>query len=86
MQPWEKTLTDQKIADVLTYIRSEWGNTGGPVSAEGIAALRKEIAGHAASFKEADLKAVPDDANLPGGEGGAPPKPDANAAPAQPKA
>ena len=86
MQPWEKTLTDQKIADVLTYIRSEWGNTGGPVSAEGIAALRKEIAGHAASFKEADLKAVPDDANMPGGEAGAPPKPDANAAPAQPKA
>ena len=27
MQPWEKTLNDQKIADVLTYIRQEWGNT-----------------------------------------------------------
>jgi len=26
MQPWDKTLTDQKIADVLTYERSEWGN------------------------------------------------------------
>jgi mono/diheme cytochrome c family protein len=85
MQPWEKTLTDAKIADVLTYIRQEWGNTGGPVTPEGIAALRKELAGHAASFKEADLKAVPDDANLPGGEGAAPPKPDANAPPPQPK-
>ncbi|MBA3762300.1 MAG: cytochrome c [Chthoniobacterales bacterium] len=85
MQPWEKTLTDAKIADVLTYIRQEWGNTGSPVAAEGIAALRKELAGRASSFKEADLKAVPDDAMLPGGEGGAPPQPDANAAPPQPK-
>ncbi|MFN2509522.1 MAG: cytochrome c, partial [Chthoniobacterales bacterium] len=81
MQPWDKTLTDAKIADVLTYIRQEWGNTGGPVAPEGIAALRKEIAGRATSFHEADLKAVPDDANLPGGEAGAappagaPPKP-----------
>ena len=86
MQPWEKTLNDAKIADVLTYIRQEWGNTGGPVAPEGIAGLRKELAGHAASFKEADLKAVPDDANLPGGEGAAPPKPDANAPAPQPKA
>lgn len=85
MQPWEKTLTDAKIADVLTYIRQEWGNTGGPVAPEGIAALRKELAGHAASFHEADLKAVPEDANLPGGEGAAPPKPDANAPAPQPK-
>ena len=29
MQPWDKTLSDAKIADVLTYIRQEWGNTGG---------------------------------------------------------
>lgn len=80
MQPWEKALTDAKIADVLTYIRSEWGNNASPVSAEGISALRKELAGHPGSFHEGDLKAVPDDANLPGGEagaapGGAPPKP-----------
>ncbi len=86
MQPWEKTLTDAKISDVLTYVRQEWGNTAGPVPAEGISALRKELAGHPNSFHEPDLKAVPDDANLPGGEAGAPPKPDANAAPPPPKA
>ena len=68
MQPWEKTLTDQKIADVLTFIRQEWGNTGGPVSAEGVASLRKELGGRSESFTEPDLKAVPADANLPGGE------------------
>jgi mono/diheme cytochrome c family protein len=71
MQPWDKTLTDAKIADVLTYIRSDWGNNASPVTAEQIAALRKELAGHPASFHEADLQAIPADANLPGGEQGA---------------
>jgi mono/diheme cytochrome c family protein len=68
MQPWDKTLTDAKIADVLTYIRQEWGNKGGPVAAAQIAALRKELANHPDSFTEPDLKAVPDDAELPGAE------------------
>ena len=71
MQPWDKTLSDQKIADVLTYIRSEWGNKASPVTAEQIAALRKELANHPESWHEADLQAVPADANLAGGEQGA---------------
>ena len=73
MQPWEKTLTDQKIADVMTYIRQEWGNNAGPVSAEGVKALRAEVGGHPGSYREPDLKAVPDDAMLPGSEPGAAP-------------
>ena len=84
MQPWDKTLTDAKIADVLTYIRSEWGNKGGPVSAAQIAALRKELASHAESFTEADLKAVPEDAEIPGGEA-AGAKPAEAQSPAPPK-
>jgi mono/diheme cytochrome c family protein len=77
MQPWEKTLTDQKIADVLTYERSEWGNSASAVAAEQIAGLRKELAGHPDSFVEADLEGVPADAELSGGApaGAAPPKP-----------
>lgn len=67
MQPWDKTLSDAKIADVLTFIRQEWGNTGGPVATESVAALRKELASHPDSFTEADLKAVPPEENLPGG-------------------
>jgi hypothetical protein len=91
MQPWDKTLTDAKIADVLTYIRQDWGNKGAPVSPEGIAALRKELANHPDSFTEPDLKAVPEDANLPGSEPGAappgaPPNPQGSAAPPPPKA
>ncbi len=72
MQPWEKTLNDQKIADVLTYIRQEWGNKGAPVAAEGIGALRKEIAGRTELYTEAELLAVPNDVDV---EGGAPPAP-----------
>jgi mono/diheme cytochrome c family protein len=76
MQPWEKTLTDQKIADVLTYERSDWGNQASPVAAEQIAALRKELAAHPESFTEHDILAVPDE-DLPGGApaGTQPPKP-----------
>jgi hypothetical protein len=88
MQPWEKTLNDQKIADVLTYVRQEWGNTGGPVSAEGVSALRKELAGRSESFTEPDILAVPADAELPGAPAaGAVPaaKPGENPAAAPPK-
>ena len=59
MQPWDKTLTDQKIADVLTYERSEWGNNASPVTAEQIAALRKELANHPNSFTEPDYLQFP---------------------------
>ncbi|MGZ5002411.1 MAG: c-type cytochrome [Chthoniobacterales bacterium] len=87
MQPWE-SLGDQKVADVLTYVRGEWGNTGGPVTKDQVTALRKELASHPGSYTEPDLQAVPADENLPGGEaappGGAPPKPEGSAPP-QPK-
>src|SRR5713101_6757103 len=77
MQPWDKTLTDQRIADVLTYERSEWGNNASPVKAEEIAAQRKELANHPDSFTEPDLLGVPADAELSGGApaGAPPPKP-----------
>lgn len=85
MQPWEKTLTDQKIADVLTYVRQAWTNKASPITAEGVGALRKELAGRTESWKEADLHAVPEDAGLPGGaapaDQSAPPKGEAKPAP-----
>jgi mono/diheme cytochrome c family protein len=86
MQPWDKTLTDQKIADVLTYERSEWGNNASPVTTEQIAALRKELANHPNSFTEPDILAVPADEDLSGGApaGGAPPKPGEAAKPGEP--
>ncbi len=88
MQPWDKTLTDQKIADVLTYERSEWGNSASAVTGEQIAALRKELANHPESFTEPDLQGVPADAELSGGEAapkpGEAPKPGTTPAPPAP--
>ncbi|HEV2803293.1 MAG TPA: c-type cytochrome [Chthoniobacterales bacterium] len=66
MQPWDKTLTDAKIADVLTYIRSDWGNNASAVKPEEVAALRKELAGRSDSLTEAELQAIPAEANLSG--------------------
>jgi len=73
MQPWE-SLGDQKVADVLTYERQEWGNKGSPVTKEQIAALRKELASHPGSFTAPDIESAPDE-DLPGGAPaqGAPP-------------
>lgn len=84
MQPWDKTLNDAKIADVLTYVRQAWSNKAGPVTAAQIAALRKELASRTESYTEADLKAVPEDAELPGGEAPGT-KPAEAPAPAPPK-
>lgn len=83
MQPWDKTLTDQKIADVITYERSEWGNNASPITKEQVTALRKELANHPDSYVEPDILAIPADAELPGGEAAAP-KPGEAAKPAAP--
>jgi len=71
MPPWQ-ALPDKKIAAILTYIRGDFGNHGGPIAPEQIADARKEFAGHPDSWTEADLKAVPPNAELPGGEAAAP--------------
>src|SRR5207244_9716774 len=87
MQPWDKTLTDKQIADVMTYERSEWGNSASPVTPEQIAAMRKELANHPESFAAPDILAAPDE-DIPEGAppagGGAPPKPGEAANPGAP--
>jgi mono/diheme cytochrome c family protein len=86
MQPWDKTLTDKQIAEVMTYERSEWGNSASPVTPEQISGLRKELAGRTESFTEHDILAAADE-DLPGGPapaGGPPPKPRTAAKPGEP--
>lgn len=41
MPPFRVPLSDQDIADVLTFIRSAWGNDAGPVTAGEVADLRE---------------------------------------------
>lgn len=43
MTPFGGILRDDQIANVLTYIRSEWGNNAPAITAEQVAAIRAEI-------------------------------------------
>jgi mono/diheme cytochrome c family protein len=45
MLGWGTTLTDSKIAAVMTYIRASWGNTADAVKPEDITAARAKFAG-----------------------------------------
>lgn len=46
MSPWGSALDDEEIANVLTYVRSSWGNTGSSVKAEEVKAIRIANKGH----------------------------------------
>lgn len=59
MQPWQNELSDQQVADVLTYIRSSWGNTAPAVDAATVKTIRDATKTKAGSFTEAELKALP---------------------------
>ena len=75
MPSWETGLNDKKISAILTYVRQDFGNSAPPIAPEQIAAARKEFAGHTGPWAEADLLAVPVDAQEPGGPAGDAPAP-----------
>ncbi|MFN2624338.1 MAG: hypothetical protein ABR611_16005, partial [Chthoniobacterales bacterium] len=62
------------------------GNKASPVSAEQIAALRKELASRNESWSEQDILGVPADAELPGGAPAAQPNEASKGAPPQAQA
>ncbi len=51
-------LDDRTVADILTFIRTSWGNKGSPVSADDVAAMRGVLA-------RKPLDHLPDDAKTP---------------------
>lgn len=55
MASW-KALSDQEIADVLTYVRSSTlGNSGAPVTPDEVKAVREATASRATPYTEAEL-------------------------------
>ena len=42
MPQFRVMLSDQKIADVVTFMRTSWGNKSGAVTAAQVAKIRKE--------------------------------------------
>ncbi len=45
MPPWGASLSDEDVANVLTYVRSAWGNTAGEVDAKSITPIREKHEG-----------------------------------------
>jgi len=43
MPPQEAVLTDNQIADVLTYVLNSFGNTGEAITADHVKAVRNEL-------------------------------------------
>ena len=58
MPPWGATLKDADIAAVLTYVRSQWGNKGAPISAAKVASIRAATASRTTPWTAAELAAV----------------------------
>ena len=40
MPPWKDTLSNKQISDVITYIRSSWGNKASPVTEKQVSAVK----------------------------------------------
>ncbi|MEP6672613.1 MAG: cytochrome c [Chthoniobacter sp.] len=57
MPPQEAMLTDEKIAAAMTFVRSNFGNTAGPVSPDVVAAARKKFADRKTAWTQPELDA-----------------------------
>lgn len=55
MAAWKDQLSDAEIADVLTYVRSSFGNAASAVAAADVKAEREKTASRVAPFTEAEL-------------------------------
>ena len=52
----ESLMDDQQIADVLSYVRSAWGNKAGDVSVESVKEIRAKVQDRKAPWSQIDLK------------------------------
>ncbi len=43
MQPWFNVLNDEEVAEVVNHERTSWGNNGGTVTPDDVAAIRKDL-------------------------------------------
>jgi mono/diheme cytochrome c family protein len=78
MAPWGKTLKDEQIAAVLTYVRNEWGNKAPPIPKEFVAKIREETKDRTDPWTQKELEAIGKELV---GEAEAAPAPEGAAAP-----
>jgi mono/diheme cytochrome c family protein len=58
MPPMGAAMSDADLADVLTYIRSSWGNKGGPVTEAEVKAIRAKLGAHPQALTGEELKSL----------------------------
>lgn len=58
MAPLGAVLKDEQIANVLSYVRSEWGNTSPEVQPDTVSKVRAETTGHAGPWTVDELLKV----------------------------
>ena len=63
-------LPDAQIADVLTYVRHEWGHNAPPVTTRTVQQIRTLVGDRQTAWTEQELLAVPAPAQPRGGRGG----------------
>ena len=57
MTPWGAVFNDTQIASVLTYVRSQWGNSASPVTAAQVAAVRAKTSARKTMWTWPELQA-----------------------------
>lgn len=60
MPPWKDNLTDEQIAQVLTYIRAEWGNKASAVTPDQVKKVRDQVGNRNDPSSEEELKKLSD--------------------------
>jgi mono/diheme cytochrome c family protein len=64
MPAQEATMTSKNMAALLTYVRQDWGNQASPISPEQVDAARKEFASRTDPWTEAEIEAIPANAEV----------------------
>ena len=52
-------LRDEQIANVMTYVRSEWGNNAAPVTADRVKEIRAAVTGRTGPWSPEELLKIP---------------------------
>lgn len=60
MQPWEGQYTDQQLAAILTYERSDFGNSAPPIPPEAVKQMRGELKSRTEQWTYAELMKLPE--------------------------
>ncbi len=57
--PTLAVLSDEQIADLLTYVRHEWDHNARPITASSVTRVRREVGDRQAAWTEKELLAIP---------------------------